>query len=206
VIADVRDLALDQDPGNAVWLPLDQEPAIAGSLLLRSRREPAHLTAAVRAIVRDIDPRQPVGRVQTLATARAASLAAPRLTTLLLSAFAALALAVTVIGLGGVVAFGVARRTREIGIRMALGAGRGAILAAVLREGLAAVGIGVVVGAAGAQLLARLLARLLFGVPPTDPITYGVVALLLVAVAALACLLPARRATDLQPSLALRAL
>jgi predicted permease len=206
VIADVRDLALDQDPGNAVWLPLDQEPAIAGSLLLRSRREPAQLTAAVRAIVRDIDPRQPVGRVQTLATARAASLAAPRLTTLLLSAFAALALAVTVIGLGGVVAFGVARRTREIGIRMALGAGRGAILAAVLREGLAAVGIGVVVGAAGAQLLARLLARLLFGVPPTDPITYGVVALLLVAVAALACLLPARRATDLQPSLALRAL
>jgi len=206
VIADVRDQALDQDPGDAIWLPLDQEPAAAGSLLLRSRREPAQLAAAVRAIVRDLDPRQPVGRVQTLATARSASLAAPRLTTLLLSAFAALALAVTVIGLGGVVAFGVARRTREIGIRMALGAGRGTILAAVLREGLAAVGIGVAVGAGLAQLLARLVARLLFGVPPTDPVTYGVVAVLLVAVAALACLLPARRATDLQPSRALRAL
>jgi predicted permease len=206
VIADVRDLALDQDPGGAIWVPLDQLPALTGSLLLRSRRDPGELTAAARAILRDIDPRQPVGRVQTLETARAASLAAPRLTTLLLSAFAALALAVTVIGLGGVVAFGVARRTREIGIRMALGANRGAILTAVLREGLAAVGIGVVVGATGAHFLARVLARLLFGVPPTDPITYGAVALLLVAVAALACLLPARRATDLQPALALRAL
>jgi putative ABC transport system permease protein len=179
---------------------------MVGSLLLRSRREPAQLTAAVRVIVRDVDPRQPVGRVQTLATARSASLAAPRLTTLLLSAFAVLALAVTAIGLGGVVAFGVARRTREIGIRMALGAGRGAILAAVLREGLAAVVIGVAVGAGLAQLLARVVTRLLFDVPPTDPVTYGAVAVLLAAVAALACLLPARRATDLQPSLALRAL
>ncbi len=205
VIADVRDLALDQDPGDSIWLPLDQEPALAGSLLLRSRRPPTQLTMAVRAILRDVDPRQPVGRVQTLATARSESLAAPRLTTLLLSAFAALALAVTVIGLAGVVAFGIARRTREIGIRMALGADRGSILAAVLREGLAAVGAGVVVGAAGAHFLAQVLARLLFGVPPTDPITYVAVAVLLVAVAALACLLPARRATDLQPSLALRA-
>jgi predicted permease len=206
VIADVRDQALDQDPGGAFWVALDQNPALAGSLLLRSQREPVALTAAARAIVRDIDLRQPVGRVQTLETARSASLAAPRLTTILLSAFAALALAVTVIGLGGVVAFGVVRRTREIGIRMALGADRGAILAAVLREGLMAVGIGVAVGAAAALVLARIVARLLFGVPPTDPITYLVVALLLIAVAALACLVPARRATALEPSLALRAL
>jgi putative ABC transport system permease protein len=206
VIADVRDLALDQDPGGALWVTLDQNPAIAGSLLLRSRREPAELAAAVRAIVRDVDRRQPVGRVQTLATARSASLAAPRLTTILLCAFAALALAVTVIGLGGVVAFGVVRRTREIGIRMALGADRGAILAAVLREGLAAVGAGLLVGAAAALLLAHVVARLLFGVPPTDPVTYLAVALLLVAVAALACLVPARRATAVQPSLALRSL
>jgi putative ABC transport system permease protein len=206
VIADVRDQALDQDPGNAVWVALDQQPALAGSLLLRSRRDPAMLTAAARAIVRELDPRQPLGRVQTLETARSAALAAPLLTTVLLSIFAALALAVTVIGLGGVVAFGVVRRTREIGIRMALGADRGAILGAVLREGLVAVGIGVAVGAVAALLLARVVARLLFGVPPTDPLTYLTVAVLLVAVAALACLLPARRATDLQPSLALRAL
>ncbi len=206
VIADVRDLSLDRDPGDAVWLPLDQNPALAGSLLLRSRRDPLDLAAAARRLVLDIDPRQPVGRVQTLETARSASLAAPRLTTLLLCAFAALALAVTVIGLGGVVAFGVVRRTREIGIRMALGADRGTILAAVLREGLAAVGTGLLVGAAAALLLARVIARLLFGVPPTDPVTYLAVALLLVAVAALACLLPARRATAVQPSLALRSL
>ena len=206
VIADVRDLALDQDPGGALWVTLDQNPAIAGSLLLRSRREPAALAAAVRAIVRDVDRRQPVGRVETLATARSAALAAPRLTTILLSAFAVLALAVTVIGLGGVVAFGVVRRTREIGIRMALGADRGAILAAVLGEGLAAVGAGLLVGAVAALLLARVVARLLFGVPPTDPVTYLAVALLLVAVAALACLVPARRATAVQPSLALRSL
>ncbi|HVT60307.1 MAG TPA: ABC transporter permease [Thermoanaerobaculia bacterium] len=205
VIADVRDLALDQDPGGAVWLALDQSPALAGSLLLRSPRDPAALTAAARALVRGIDPRQPVGRVQTLETARSASLAAPRLTTILLSAFALLALAVTVIGLGGVVAFGVVRRTREIGIRMALGADRGAILAGVLREGLVAVGVGLVVGATAALFLARVVARLLFGVPPTDPVTYLAVALLLIVVAALACLLPARRATAVQPSLALRA-
>jgi len=206
VIADVRDQALDQDPGDAFWVALDQNPALAGSLLLRSRRAPLALTAAMRAILRELDPRQPVGRVQTLETARSAALAAPRLTTILLSVFAALALAVTVIGLGGVVAFGVVRRTREIGIRMALGADRGAILAAVLREGLAAVGIGVAAGAAAALVMARIVARLLFGVPPTDPVTYFVVALLLLAVAALACLLPARRATAIQPSLALRAL
>ncbi len=206
VIADVRDLSLDRDPGDAVWLSLDQNPALSGSLLLRSRRDPNDLAAVARRLVLDIDPRQPVGRVQTLDTARAASLAAPRLTTLLLCAFAALALAVTVIGLGGVIAFGVVRRTREIGIRMALGADRGAILAAVLREGLAAVGTGLLVGAAAALLLARVIARLLFGVPPTDPVTYLAVALLLVAVAALACLLPARRATAVQPSLALRSL
>jgi putative ABC transport system permease protein len=206
VIADVRDLSLDRDPGDAVWLSLDQHPALSGSLLLRSRRDPNDLAAAARRLVLDIDPRQPVGRVQTLETARAASLAAPRLTTVLLCAFAALALAVTVIGLGGVVAFGVVRRTREIGIRMALGADRGAILAAVLREGLAAVGTGLLVGAAAALLLARVIARLLFGVPPTDPVTYLAVALVLVAVAALACLVPARRATAVQPSLALRSL
>jgi putative ABC transport system permease protein len=206
VIADVRDQALDQDPGDAVWVALDQRPALAGSLLLRSQRSPAALTAAARAIVHDIDPRQPLGRVQTLETARSAALAAPRLTTILLSIFAALALVVTVIGLGGVVAYGVVRRTREIGIRMALGADRGAILAAVLREGLVAVAAGVVVGAAAALLLARVVARLLFGVPPTDPLTYLAVGALLAAVAALACVLPARRATDLEPSLALRAL
>jgi putative ABC transport system permease protein len=205
VIADVRDQALDQDPGSAVWVALDQQPALAGSLLLRSQREPEVLTGAARAIVRDLDPRQPLGRVQTLETARAAALAAPRLTTILLSAFAALALAVTMIGLGGVVAFGVARRTREIGIRMALGAGRPAILAGVLREGLAAVGGGLAAGAAASLLLGHVVARLLFGVPPTDPITYLAVALLLVAVAAAACLLPARRATAVQPSRALRA-
>ncbi|HEY6320082.1 MAG TPA: ABC transporter permease [Thermoanaerobaculia bacterium] len=206
VIADVRDQSLDRDPGDAVWLSLDQNPALSGSLLLRSRRDPNDLAAAARTLVLDIDPRQPVGRVQTLETARSAALAAPRLTTVLLCAFAALALAVTVIGLGGVVAFGVVRRTREIGIRIALGADRGAILAAVLREGLAAVGTGLLVGAAAALLLARVIARLLFGVPPTDPVTYLAVALLLVVVAALACLLPARRATAVQPSLALRSL
>jgi putative ABC transport system permease protein len=205
VIADVRDQALDQDPGSTIWVALDQQPALAGSLLLRSQREPDELAGAARAIVRDLDPRQPVGRVQTLETARAAALAAPRLTTLLLLSFAALALAVTMIGLGGVVAFGVARRTREIGIRMALGAGRPAILAGVLREGLVAVGSGLAAGAAASLLLARVVAQLLFGVPATDPVTYLAVALLLVAVAAAACLLPARRATAVQPSLALRA-
>jgi putative ABC transport system permease protein len=124
----------------------------------------------------------------------------------LMTVFGGCALLLSAIGVYGLMAYSVQQRTAEIGIRMALGADRGAILAAVLREGLAAVGTGLLVGAAAALLLARVIARLLFGVPPTDPVTYLAVALVLVAVAALACLLPARRATAVQPSLALRSL
>jgi ABC-type antimicrobial peptide transport system permease subunit len=136
---------------------------------------------------------------------RGEALASPRLTTTLILLFALLALCITAAGLGGVVAFSVSQRTQEIGVRMALGAGRGEVLGMVLREGLRLVGLGLVLGALAAVLLGRLIAGLLFHVETTDPLTFAGMALVLVLIAAAACLIPARRAATVDPLVALRA-
>jgi ABC-type antimicrobial peptide transport system permease subunit len=152
-----------------------------------------------------IDAGQPVANVQTLEEVRGEALASPRLTTTLILLFALLALCITAAGLGGVVAFSVSQRTQEIGVRMALGAGRGEVLGMVLREGLRLVGVGLVLGALAAAFLGRLMTGLLFQVETTDPIAFGGMALVLVLIAAAACLVPARRATTVDPLVALRA-
>jgi ABC-type antimicrobial peptide transport system permease subunit len=135
---------------------------------------------------------------------RSASLQPPRLTAALLAAFAALALVITAAGLAGVVAFSVNQRTQEFGIRMALGAERGTVVAMVLREGIALVLAGLAIGIAGAVVLTRVLTTMLFGVQPTDALTFAAVSMVLVAVAAAACLVPARRAASVDPMVALR--
>jgi putative ABC transport system permease protein len=132
------------------------------------------------------------------------SLASPRLTMTLLGMFAALALAITATGLAGVIAHSVGQRTREIGIRMALGAEKGRVLRMVLNQGLALVALGLVIGGAGALALTRLMSGLLFEVTPSDPITFAGVSLVLIGVAVAACLAPARRATTIQPIIALK--
>ena len=153
----------------------------------------------------DVDVRQPVSQIRTLEAIRSRSLAPPRLTALLVTLFAAVALIVTAAGIAGVVSFSVNQRTTEIGVRMALGAPRSSVVRMIVRQGLKPVTIGLACGLGGALLLTRVVARLLFAVEPTDPITYAAVITLLAAVAALACLAPARRAAAIDPMQALRA-
>jgi putative ABC transport system permease protein len=158
----------------------------------------------MRDAMREIDPEQPVHDVRTLEQVRAESLAPSRLTTMLLGVFAALALAISAAGIAGILAFAVGQRTHEIGIRMAMGAVPGDVLWMVLRQAALLVLPGLAIGAVGALLLTRLLTGLLFGVEPTDPLTFAGVSLLLLGVAAVACFVPARRATEIHPMVALR--
>jgi ABC-type antimicrobial peptide transport system permease subunit len=155
--------------------------------------------------VHGIDAQQPVANVRTLRELRGQSLASPRLTTTLLAIFAGLALIITATGLAGVIAFTVSQRTREIGIRMALGAEQRGVMRMILSQGLTMVGIGLALGIAGALALSRVLEGLLYGVGPSDPLTFIAVGVVLFGVAIVACFLPARRATTIDPLLALRA-
>lgn len=172
--------------------------------LVRTNLDPDRIAAEVRAAVASIDPEQPVDQFRTLSEVRLASLESPRLTATLLGLFATLALVITATGIAGVIAFSVNQRTQEFGVRMALGAGRMTVLAMVVRQGLQFVAVGLAIGTAGALVLTRVMTNLLFGVEPTDAITFLSVALVLIAVATTACLIPARRAASVDPLVALR--
>jgi len=174
-------------------------------VVLRTAGDPQPLAQAAREAVKRIDPRQPITQVRTLDEARADSLASPRLTTMLIGIFAALAVVVAATGLGGVIAFLVSQSTREIGIRMALGAGSREVLLMVVGHGVRLAAAGIVLGLLGALLGTRLMRGLLFGVTATDPLTFLAVPLLLLGVALFASWLPARRATSVDPVVALRA-
>ena len=204
VVGDVRQHGLDREAGEAIYLPFRQGLGYAGRLLVRSDRDPRRLAAQVTAAVRAIDPEQPVSDVRTLDRVRAASLAPPRLTASLLAAFALLALAIAATGVAGLMAYAVSQRSHEIGIRLALGAARGRVVAMVVGQGLALAVAGAALGLAAALGTTRLLEDLLYRVEPTDPLTLGAVTAALIAVAAAACLLPARRATAIDPVRALR--
>ena len=151
-----------------------------------------------------IDPNMPVQNVRTLADIRDRYLATPKLTAVLLSVFAALALLVTMAGITGVIATSVSQRTQEFGVRMALGASRRTVLRMVVREGLALVAAGLVIGGVGAVAVTRVLATYLFDTKPTDPFTFTVVGIAFVVAGICACLGPAWRATTVDPMLALR--
>jgi putative ABC transport system permease protein len=205
VVGDVRHYGLQSEPSDEVYLPFAQFPIRESTFLVRTTADPGAMARRVAEEVLAIDPGQPVANVQTLEEVRGEALASPRLTTTLLLLFALLALCITAAGLGGLVAFSVSQRTQEIGVRMALGAGRGEVLGMVLREGLRLVGLGLLLGALAAILLSRLMTGLLFHVRTTDPLTFGGMALILVLIAAAACLVPARRAATVDPLVALRA-
>jgi ABC-type antimicrobial peptide transport system permease subunit len=149
--------------------------------------------------------RQPVSRIRTLEAVRNRSLAPSRLTAMLVTLFAGVALIITAAGIAGVVSFSVHQRTTEIGVRMALGAPRASVVRMIVRQGLTPVTIGLGLGLVASLLMTRAAARLLFAVEPTDPPTYAAVIAMLAAVAALACLAPARRAAAIDPMRALRA-
>jgi predicted permease len=201
IVADTRQ-QLDEAPKDEIYLPMTGQ--LSTNWLVRGTLDDARITDEIRAAVQAIDPDQPVDRFRTLSDVRSESLAPPRLTAILLGLFAALALLVTATGIAGVVAFSVNQRTQEFGIRMALGAGRATVLAMVLEQGLRFVLKGLAIGAVGALVLTRVMTTLLFGVAPTDVVTFLSVALVLVAVALIACLVPARRAASVDPLVALR--
>lgn len=205
VVANARQ-QIDLPPADEIYLPLRAGHALtAGALMIRTHASPGALGSSLRAAIRRVDPQQPVTRIQTLAQVRSDALAPPRLLATLLGLFALLALVITAAGIGGVLAFSVNRRTQEIGIRMALGASRGAVLQMVLRQGLTLVLLGLAGGTIAALFLVHLMRGMLYGVSPADPLTFIAVVIVLLSVAILACLLPARRATQVDPMIALRA-
>src|SRR5690606_9140216 len=173
-------------------------------VVLRAAGDPMALAADARAVVRDLDPRIPVSELRAMDDVIGATVAAPRFRTTVLSLFAALAFTLAAIGIYGVVAHGVAERTREIGIRMALGARAGEVLGMVVRQGLRPLLVGTALGLPGALGAGRLLRSMLFGIGPTDPVTFLGVPLLVGLVAVLASALPARRAARTDPMTALR--
>jgi predicted permease len=204
MVGDVRQYSLAEPPLDQVYLSIRQYPGLALTSLVRTATDPRRMERTVRAAVHAIGPEQPVDRFRTLDEVRAGALDSPRLTTTLLLLFATLALVITATGIAGVIGFSVGQRRQEFGIRMALGALPGSVRAMVLRQGMRLVGIGLAVGLAGALILTRLWATLLYEVSPTDPPTFFVAALMLLVVAAAACFVPARRATSVDPMVALR--
>jgi putative ABC transport system permease protein len=206
VTGDVRQAGLDQKPFPELYFPAAQRPgAISGmTLVIRTSVEPSSITHAVESAVRSVDSSQPVFGVKTMQRVISDSLSSQRLYVWLLGIFAGIAVILASAGIYGVMSYLVTQRTREFGVRMALGASTRDILRTVLRQALILVAAGAGIGLVGAFALTRLLTRFLFGVRPTDPVTFGAVSLLLVAVALLASWLPARRATKVDPMVALR--
>ncbi len=205
VVGDVRQEGLAEDITDEVYVPASALPPADIRVLIRATGPTAPIVAQLRAAVRDVDDHEPVSAVRTLDEVRAAQLLEPRLRSALVLGFSALALILAGAGLAGVVGYTVSQRIPEIAIRLALGADRRRILLLVTRDGIGAVAVGVVVGAALALALGRFIRGLLFGVQPGDPLTYALVCVLLLATAALACAVPARRALAADPAQALRA-
>jgi putative ABC transport system permease protein len=179
-------------------------PVFALSVVIRTERDPLSETSALRSVVRDINPNQPVVRVRTMEENISGSVSMPRFRAMLLAIFAGTALVLAIVGLYGLMVYTVNQRVHEIGIRIALGANRGDVLRMVIAQGLKLAISGVLVGVLSSLALGRILSGFLYGVSPTDPITILGVAVLLIFVALLASYLPARRATRVDPMVALR--
>ena len=205
VSGDVRERGLDQAPGDLIYLPFAQYPQMAPSLIARTQGDPMNVARAAVQHLYEVDPNQPAGKIQSLEQVRAESITAPRLTANLLGLFAVLALAIAAAGIGGVMALQVSQRIHEIGVRMAIGARPTEIVLMILRQGMVLALAGVAIGVVGAFALTRAVKSLLFGVTPTDPATFGLVAAVLAAAAFVACYVPARRAAQVDPLRALRA-
>jgi putative ABC transport system permease protein len=203
VVGDAKEYGLDRPVVDEVYTPLAQT-GFAGNLVVRTVADPISFALAVRAAIHDIDPQLAVDRVATMERLVHESVASPRVTTMLLGLFAALALLISASGIAAVMALSVAQRTNELGIRMALGASRQSVVCMVVRQGLALALTGTIAGVVGALALTRLLSSLLYATSPTDAITFAAVSLLFLTVAVVACFIPARQATVIDPLIALR--
>ena len=204
VVGDAKHYWVEEEQRPQVYGAYSQQPGYFATVVIRTTVEPLALSESVRQAVWKVDADQPMWKVRTVEFLVNRSVADRKFLMALMGIFASLALVLTMIGLYGVISYLVNQRTQEIGIRMALGAQMGDILRMVLKQGMVLVLIGVALGLAAAWLMTRLMTRLLYQVSATDPLTFATIALLLVAVALLACYLPARRATKVDPLVALR--
>jgi putative ABC transport system permease protein len=211
VVGDVRHEALDVDAEPEAYIPLRQGFVAIGvgldralALVVRSGADEVATAAAIRTAVASVDRQQPVGRIRAMNAMIAASIGAQRLNYLLVTAFAAVAVVLTAAGLYGVMSYIVAQRTREIGVRMALGASQGQVLTMVMRQAGTMMAVGIAIGITGALAVTRWTASLLFGVSAADPAIYAAASLLLAVVALGAAAVPSRRATRIDPMVALR--
>jgi putative ABC transport system permease protein len=206
VVGDVRQGGLGAEPVPEVYLSYLQDPFAWPylTMLVHTSVDPMKLVASIQSAIWSVEKDLPITSIKTMEQIRSHSIAQPRLTALLLSVFAALALILAAVGIYGVMAYSVTQRTHEMGLRMALGARASDVLALVVGQGMLLAGAGIVLGLAGAFAMTRVLEKFLWGVRPTDTFTFIVVSLLLVAVALLASYLPARRATRVDPMVALR--
>jgi putative ABC transport system permease protein len=201
IVGDIRHRGLESAPRPAMYMPVYERTMTA---VLRTKVDPSSLGAAVRKEVQTIDPDQPVADLKTMEQWLDTAVAEPRYRTGLIALFALVALILASTGIYGVMSYSVTQRTHEIGVRMALGARRFDVLKLVVRQGMGLVVVGVIIGLLAAVGLTRLMSSLLFGVTAKDPLTFGAVATGLTLVAFIACYLPARRATKVDPLEALR--
>jgi putative ABC transport system permease protein len=204
VVGDSRNLGLQQPPSPLLYLPYHRFPLAFMSVATRSAAAPGVVSSILRAAVKNADPDMPLERVVPLREVLQESVAEPRFRTVLLGAFALMAVTLAAVGLYGLISYSVAQRTREIGIRVALGAQPRQVVLPVVREGLILAVIGIAIGLGGAMAATRLLRDLLFGIDATDPLTFIAVATLLLTVAVLASYIPSRRAARVDPIVALR--
>ncbi|HEY6308840.1 MAG TPA: ABC transporter permease [Candidatus Angelobacter sp.] len=204
VVGDVNQYGLDKNPVDTIYTAFEQMPDSASTLMVRTSGDPMNYVKQLRAAVYSVDPDQPITHIKTLDQLRGDTLAATRLTSLLLGLFAALALAIAATGLSGVTALLVSQRTREIGIRLALGAQRSQVMRMILLQGMRTIVIGLAIGLIGALLASRVMQTFMFKTTVTDPLTFAGVALVLFAVALVASYIPARRVTRVDPMIALR--
>ncbi|HEV3141522.1 MAG TPA: ABC transporter permease [Vicinamibacterales bacterium] len=203
IVGDTHEYGLDVPPRPTVYVNLIQRPRAAMSLTMLSDADTQAVTSAARGILHDLDPEMPA-RFRTFSQVYVASLGSRRFNVVLLGFFGITALVLATTGVFGVMAHAVSRRTREIGVRVALGASTGEVLRMILGQGMRTILVGVAIGIVGALALTRTVESLLFGVTATDPVTFAGVTLLLVGSALLACYIPARRATKVDPMVALR--
>jgi predicted permease len=207
VIPDLKHISLREETAPEIYVVYTQKqwPSMLNMrIALRTKADPASMTASIREAMQSLDPDLPLAKVATLTTLVGDSLSQPRFAMLLLASFGVLALLLASIGMYGVISYSVMQRTQEIGIRMALGAERRSVFRMVLSQGARLAGVGIAIGLLAALGLTRVMSSFLFGVQPTDPLTFAIVSLLLVGTALLACYLPARRATRVDPMIALR--
>ncbi len=204
VAGDTRHFSPAAEPSEELYTPLQQEPPLGAYLIVRSAGDPATISGALRGAIAAVDSNEPVSELLTMQQRLSTSISPQRFRTILLSIFAALALVLSAAGIFGVISYWATQRTREIGIRMALGAKRSDVLRLVLGQGMRLTAIGVGLGLAAAFAFSRFIASLLFGVGPDDPLTFAGVTLVLASVSAFACWIPALRAAKVDPIVALR--